>query len=185
MNSSSLRSCLVALGVGLSILCVGTPLFPVQADPPVPSNVFPKCSSLGGSCVDGYACQPPAKMSIGIQDCPTYGMPQTCCKDDVGPPGSLTAPTSVDYGYEDPLGNVTVNELVARIIAWVLPVVGSLFLVMFIWGGILWFTAAGEEAKVKKARTTLVNAVIGMAIIMGAYLIVSNVIAILGGAIGQ
>jgi hypothetical protein len=101
----------------------------------------------------------------------------------VGTAGLGCAPTGC--GFIDPLGGVTLPALIARIINKILPVVGALFLAMFIWGGFLWFSSAGEEKKVGKARQTLVNAVIGIAIVMGAYLLVYNIINAFGKVIGQ
>lgn len=80
------------------------------------------------------------------------------------------------YLLEDPLGGKSVPELIARIISQVLPLVGALFLLMFIWGGIMWMTAGGDSAKVQKATKTLTNAVIGIAIVVFAYVIVSTLL---------
>lgn len=92
------------------------------------------------------------------------------------------------YRLEDPMGGKTVPEIVSRIIQQVLPVVGALFLVMFIYGGVLWMTAGGSGEKVKKATQSMVNAAIGMTIVILAYTIVSAVIekigAVMGGAAG-
>lgn len=77
------------------------------------------------------------------------------------------------YGFEDPLGGVTVPELIGRIIAQALPLVGSLFLLMFIWSGVQWMTAGGDKNKVAHATQTIRNSVIGIAIVLGAYMIVS------------
>jgi len=97
-----------------------------------------------------------------------------------------TAAEDGTYGFIDPLGgNATIPGLVARIISRVLPVVGALFLVMFIWGGFQWFSSAGDEKKIGKARQTLINAVIGIAIVIGAAILVDNIITTLGGAVGQ
>lgn len=87
------------------------------------------------------------------------------------------------YGLQDPMGGKSVPELVARIISWVLPLVGSLFLAMFIWGGIMYMTASGESDRVKKATTTLKNAVIGLAIVSLAYVLVFNIITRLGSTL--
>lgn len=87
------------------------------------------------------------------------------------------------YGMEDPVGGLKVPQLVARILNWVLPLTGSLLLLMFIWGGLQWFLAGGDKSKVEKATTTLTNAAIGMAIIIGAYIIVDNLVGKFGAAI--
>ncbi|MFH1620521.1 MAG: pilin [Patescibacteria group bacterium] len=82
------------------------------------------------------------------------------------------------HTYIDPMGGKTIPAIVAGIISTVLPVVGAVFLIMFIYGGFLWMTAGGDESKVKKARQTLVNTAIGILIIVGAYAIVSNILTI-------
>jgi len=87
------------------------------------------------------------------------------------------------YGLKDPLNGASVPELVGRIIGWVLPVVGSLFLVMLIWGGFTYLTASGESDRVKKATTTLKNAVIGLVIVALAYVLVFNLISSFGKAL--
>jgi TRAP-type C4-dicarboxylate transport system permease small subunit len=87
------------------------------------------------------------------------------------------------YGLKDPLNGASVPELVGRIISWVLPVVGSLFLVMLIWGGFTYLTASGESDRVKKATTTLKNAVIGLVIVALAYVLVFNLISSFGKAL--
>lgn len=101
------------------------------------------------------------------------------------PATSAPAPASSGFGYdslraqynfEDPLGGVTVPELIGRIIAQALPLVGSLFLLMFIWSGVQWMTAGGDKTKVQKATQTIKNSVIGIAIVLGAYMIVSSLL---------
>jgi len=87
------------------------------------------------------------------------------------------------YGLKDPLNGASVPGLVGRIIGWVLPVVGSLFLVMLIWGGFTYLTASGESDRVKKATTTLKNAVIGLVIVALAYVLVFNLISSFGKAL--
>lgn len=99
--------------------------------------------------------------------------------------GTILAATTVKvepgrYGYKDPLGYTDVPHLIGGIIRFSLGVVGAVFLLMFIYGGFLWLTAGGEADRVKKARHTLVNAVLGLAIIFLSYTIVSFIITMSG-----
>lgn len=103
-------------------------------------------------------------------------------------PGIVSAQSPLDakakqYGFEDQMGGKDIPQLVARIINWILPLTGSLLLVMFLYGGFLWMTAAGEADKVKKATQTMTNAVIGMVIVIGAYAIVYNLTSKFGAAL--
>ncbi len=81
------------------------------------------------------------------------------------------------YNFPDPLGGVSVSQLIGRIISQVLPFVGALFLLMFMWGGLEWMTAGGDSAKVQKAIKTLRNSVIGIIIVLGAYVIVQALVS--------
>lgn len=81
-----------------------------------------------------------------------------------------TAPTTLT----NPLNptnnpNYTIYWLIGRIIAVVLGLVGSIALVMFIYGGIIWMTSAGSSERVKKGRDAILWAVIGMAVIFASY----------------
>lgn len=60
-----------------------------------------------------------------------------------------------------------------NIVGTVLAFVGVLFLLLVIYGGILWMTAAGNEATVTKARTLIINSVVGLIIVLAAYALTS------------
>lgn len=62
-------------------------------------------------------------------------------------------------------------DSVATVIKTILALVGTIFLVLTIYAGVLWMTAQGEESRVEKAKEILKAAVIGLVIIMSAYAI--------------
>jgi len=77
----------------------------------------------------------------------------------------------------NPLGkDVTPAAFIGTVINGILGVVGSLALVMFIYGGLTWMTSAGGAEKVKKGKDILVWATIGLVIIFSAYALVNFVI---------
>lgn len=54
--------------------------------------------------------------------------------------------------------------------------VGSLaVIIMFLWGAIDWITAGGDSGKVGKARDKITQAVIGMVILVGSFIIIGFV----------
>ncbi|MCX6744580.1 MAG: pilin [Candidatus Parcubacteria bacterium] len=61
----------------------------------------------------------------------------------------------------------------------ILGIIGSLVLLMFVYGGFTWLISSGNEANIKKGKDILVNAVVGLAIIFSAYLIVTTLVAVL------
>ncbi len=64
-----------------------------------------------------------------------------------------------------------ITASLASIIQFALSFVGVLFLIMLIWGGTVWMTAAGNQENIKKARGIVVAAVIGLVITLSAYAI--------------
>ncbi len=69
---------------------------------------------------------------------------------------------------------------VATVIKAVLALVGTIFLVLTIYAGILWMTAQGNEEQVTKAVGIIKASVIGLVIIMSAYAITAFVTSRLG-----
>jgi hypothetical protein len=83
-------------------------------------------------------------------------------------------------GLENPLGSInTPTNLIGKVIFAVLGLTGVIALVMFIWGGLQWMTAAGNPEKVTKGRDTLMWAVLGLVIIFSSYAILSAVLNVL------
>jgi len=60
-----------------------------------------------------------------------------------------------------------------QIISVVLSFVGVLYLILMIYAGITWMTAQGNEQQVTKAKSLLMNAVIGIIIVFAAYALVA------------
>lgn len=72
--------------------------------------------------------------------------------------------------------NISYNEdflagKVGDIIGMVLSFVGVIFLIIIIYSGIIWMTSMGNEQKVEKSKTMVINATIGLIIVFSAYAI--------------
>ncbi len=63
-----------------------------------------------------------------------------------------------------------------------LGIFGALFLVLIMWGGIQYMLAQGDENKVKAAKATLKNAILGLVIVVASYAIADFVLDTLSGA---
>ncbi len=61
------------------------------------------------------------------------------------------------------------RELISQIIAVVLELVGTIFLILLALAGYWLFTARGEEEKVEKAKTTIRFATVGLLIVLISY----------------
>ncbi len=85
-----------------------------------------------------------------------------------------------DSGYDANTNETTIAEQAGNIIKSVLTLVGTIFLVLAVYGGITWMTAMGNSDKIEKAREIIVAAVIGVTISAGAYGITYFVFSKLG-----
>jgi len=105
---------------------------------------------------------------------------------------SAQAPASIptDFGLRDtaqkaglPVSDsISPVAVASTIINTLLSLVGVIALIVIIYAGFTWLTSAGNEEKVTKAKKLLASAVIGVAIILGAYAITSFVVKTLGDA---
>ena len=75
-------------------------------------------------------------------------------------------------GYEASAGEPqTIPPTVGTVIQILLSFVGTIFFIFIIVSGIQWMTAGGNEEKVTKARTRIINASVGLGITIVAYFI--------------
>ncbi len=83
-------------------------------------------------------------------------------------------PTRECVSLENPIEATDVPTLLGTIIKAALGVVGSLTLLMLVWGGFQWLTSAGNAERVKKGTQTMVWAVVGVVLVFTSYLILST-----------
>lgn len=76
---------------------------------------------------------------------------------------------------ENPIGISDPRLIIARIIQGALSVSGTVALLMFIYGGLLFLTAGGRPTPVEKAKKILIWSVIGVAVIASAYVVTTAV----------
>lgn len=71
------------------------------------------------------------------------------------------------------------SQLIGRIIKGALAVLGSLTLLMMVWGGFQWLTSAGNSERVEKGTKTMIWAIIGVVLIFSSYLLVDTLTTVL------
>lgn len=71
-------------------------------------------------------------------------------------------------GTSDP---TDIREIVVNVIKVFLTLVGIIALIMILLAGYKWMTSQGNQDKVGEAKSQLINAIIGLAIILASYMI--------------
>ena len=105
-------------------------------------------------------------ISLAIAGRSAVSLVQAQTIDDLG----VSYASSTGLSAQDP------RITIARIIQIGLGLLGTIAVVLVIYAGFLWMTAAGNEDKIKRAKDVLKAAVIGLVIILSAFAIVSFVL---------
>ncbi|MGE5041628.1 MAG: hypothetical protein ACM3IJ_01860 [Candidatus Levyibacteriota bacterium] len=77
--------------------------------------------------------------------------------------------------------NTDINSLIAFIINAIIVLGIILSLIFLLYGGVRWIMSGGDKAKVDSARGTIVAAIVGLIIVVLAYVIINAVLMILTG----
>lgn len=97
------------------------------------------------------------------------------------PPPTQNAATQNSGGtvnLSNPLGTTaTPQALIGKVISAILGLVGSIALIMFIYGGFLWMTSAGNDKKISQGRDILLWSTIGLVVIFSSYALVKFVLS--------
>lgn len=75
-----------------------------------------------------------------------------------------------------PLGKVDLPQLMGRVIKSALGFAGIVALLMFIYGGFTYMTAAGESEKIEKGKNAVIWATIGLIALFSSYFIADFII---------
>lgn len=133
-------------------------------------------SGLSEDFISGAVQQRPAKLIIQcVLDTQSGTAGAKVPKDKCSDPGYVCLKNPLGEGRTD------LRVIVGDVIKSVLTVLGSLTLLVFFAGGVMWLTSAGNQEKVKKGSNTMLYAVIGLFVIFAAYAIINTVIKGLTG----
>ncbi len=68
---------------------------------------------------------------------------------------------------------------IGKVVGAVLFLIGGIFLILMIYGGVMWMTAAGNDERVRKARMVLGAAVAGTIVVFSAYALTNYIFDVL------
>jgi cytochrome bd-type quinol oxidase subunit 2 len=92
-----------------------------------------------------------------------------------------TAAGGFGAGYDTTGGEFALQEMAGRFINVFLSLLGVIFTCLIIYAGYLWMMARGNEEEVKKSKDLMINATIGLAIVIAAYALTYFILSSLTG----
>lgn len=72
------------------------------------------------------------------------------------------------------------QDIVVVVLNSIMMFLGFITVILIMYGGFMWTTAAGDESKVEKAKKILKNAIIGLAVILMSMAISNFVFSLMG-----
>ncbi|HCB55518.1 MAG: hypothetical protein UU08_C0007G0016 [Candidatus Uhrbacteria bacterium GW2011_GWE2_40_58] len=81
--------------------------------------------------------------------------------------------------------SVDITVIIARLIRTAISLLGIVAVVFVVYAGFLWMTAGGDKERVTKARGMIINALIGLVIVLSAFTITQFVLRSLEEATGR
>jgi hypothetical protein len=124
--------------------------------------------------VVALAACPPGQEAVGTNADGT----EQCAPAAGGGGGSTAGGGDARTILPNPLGEgvTDISQIVGNVLRALFGILGSIALLMFIYGGFTWLTSGGVAEKIQKGKDTMVWAVLGIAITFAAYTIVNFVI---------
>lgn len=124
-------------------------------------------------------------VGVGLLSQPVYAQDLGSQYDDIMDQGIIFANicggSSVSCDCRDK-GQCTLEDILqvgVNIGVLILGISGSVVLLIFVYGGYMWVTAAGDAGRVKTGRDSMVGAVVGLAIVFGAYAAITFAISVI------
>ena len=95
--------------------------------------------------------------------------------------GGLISPTDQPGRLAEATGGQgSLRQLILTFLNFFLGFLGLISVIMIIYGGILYVTAAGEQEKVDKGKKIIMYAIVGIVIILLAFALVNTILGGLG-----
>lgn len=82
---------------------------------------------------------------------------------------------------KNPLGSTDPTVLIGNIVGGLLGIVGTVALLLFIYGGLMMMLSTGDPGKVKTGRDTMLWAAIGLGVIFSSYALTRYALTIVTG----
>ncbi|MFH1565459.1 MAG: hypothetical protein ABIC82_06530 [bacterium] len=89
----------------------------------------------------------------------------------------INVSTSAMYKTNTEANDKSLATYIGKVISYALSMLGVIFLVLLVYGGFIWMLARGDSEEVKKSKDIIINAAIGIIIVLISYAITYYVVA--------
>jgi len=87
-----------------------------------------------------------------------------------------------DLGLESG-GDVNLQQLIVSILKYLMTFLGIIAVIIVLYGGFVWMTAGGNDDNVRRAKNIITAGIIGLAIVLASYAVVTFIVKITSDAL--
>lgn len=106
------------------------------------------------------------------------------CPQETNDPYGLNCTYNQATGQPAPDTKPSIAEALGSVLNWLFGILGFIFLMLIVWGGIAWMTAGGNEERVNKAKIMINAAIAGLVVVFISFALAEAIIGALGVATG-
>jgi len=145
---------------------------PVVTPPPNPIPLPPGCTTndCDGDGIPNDTDVCPADPDVNCTDPNASTAPLPGANKDIN--CDIDDPTNTEYCLQNPIEADNIFDIIATIVLGATRILIPLSILMIIYGGLQFVIAAGSEDKIKNAKKTFTNIIIGVTIIVGANVVI-------------
>lgn len=87
--------------------------------------------------------------------------------------GKITAPSPIaGFLEKNPTGSGAISEFLSRAVVLIFSIAAIVLIFMLLWGAFEWMTSAGDKEAIGKARSRIINALIGILLFAVAFAVI-------------
>ncbi len=102
------------------------------------------------------------------------------------PTATATASPTTQFDWDGKIsitnntGKNDIADVIGKLILWLLGIIALVATIMIVYAGVMFVFNAGNEKRVTQAKNTLIWAIIGLVVSIGAFALVNIVFGVLG-----
>ena len=95
----------------------------------------------------------------------------------------VQAASGVELPTNTGLSNKTFKEILTKLLTWLLEIVGIIAIMGFVISGIMYLISTGNDEMITKAKKYMLNCLVGIVVVLSAYVIVKLIDSIVNATL--
>jgi hypothetical protein len=150
-----------------------------QPEPDQSENNFCFTVSSKTCAQSGASCNTPNQPFATLEQCESFKQQQASQGTNSETPKIGCREGQDCVSLTNPLATTDIKQIIGNSIGVIMGIVGSITFVVFVYGGVLWLTSAGNSERIQKGLQAMLWAGIGIIVVFSSYAIITLILTTL------